>query len=33
MATQRGLKLAEVDGDRVPYFSMVLVHGRGQAWQ
>ena len=33
MASQRVLELAEVDADRVPYFSMVLVHGRGQAWQ
>lgn len=32
MAEQRILPLAEVDGDSAPYFSMVLVHRRGEAW-
>jgi precorrin-2/cobalt-factor-2 C20-methyltransferase len=33
MANQRMAKLDQVAADRVPYFSMVLVHSRGQAWQ
>lgn len=33
MASQRMAKLDQVAADRVPYFSMVLVHGRGQAWK
>ncbi len=32
MADQRILPLGAVDADRVPYFSMVLVHKRGNAW-
>jgi len=32
MANQRLLRLDEVDPDAVPYFSMVLVHRRGEAW-
>ncbi|WP_158045018.1 precorrin-2 C(20)-methyltransferase [Skermanella pratensis] len=32
MANQRLLPLDEVDADSVPYFSMVLVHRRGEAW-
>ncbi len=32
MADQRILPFAEV-GDRVPYFSMVVVHARGAAWR
>jgi len=30
---QRILPLAEVDPDRVPYFSLILVHARGAAWR
>jgi len=30
---QRILPLAEVSGDAAPYFSMVLVHSRGEAWR
>ena len=33
MASERILSLDEVDGAGVPYFSMVLVHGRGEAWR
>lgn len=33
LATQRVLPLAEVAGESAPYFSMVLVHGRGEAWR
>ena len=32
MATQRILPLAAVDPATVPYFSMILVHRRGEAW-
>ena len=32
MPNQRLLPLDEVDPDSVPYFSMVLVHRRGEAW-
>ena len=32
MADQRILPLAEA-GDRAPYFSMVIVHRRGEAWR
>jgi precorrin-2/cobalt-factor-2 C20-methyltransferase len=32
MSNQRFLPLDEVDPDTVPYFSMVLVHRRGEAW-
>ena len=32
MSNQRLLPLDEVDPDSVPYFSMVLVHRRGEAW-
>ena len=32
MANQRLLPLDQVDADSVPYFSMVLVHRRGEAW-
>lgn len=32
MANQRVLPLDDVDAAKVPYFSMVLVHSRGQAW-
>jgi precorrin-2/cobalt-factor-2 C20-methyltransferase len=32
MASQRILPLAEVDPSQVPYFSMILVHRRGEAW-
>ncbi len=32
MANQRIVPLAEVDG-RAPYFSMVVVHARGEAWR
>lgn len=30
---QRILPLAEMSGDTAPYFSMVLVHSRGEAWR
>ena len=33
MSDQRILSLAEVDAASVPYFSMILVHKRGQAWR
>lgn len=33
MASQRILPLADVSGSEVPYFSMVLVHRRGDAWK
>ena len=33
MASERILSLDEVDDAGVPYFSMVLVHGRGEAWR
>jgi len=32
MASQRILTLDAVDEDGVPYFSMILVHKRGEAW-
>lgn len=32
MANQRLLPLDQVDAESVPYFSMVLVHRRGEAW-
>ena len=33
METQTVLPLEDVDPDKVPYFSMVLVHERGAAWK
>ncbi len=33
MANQRILALAEVEADAAPYFSMILLHRRGQAWR
>lgn len=33
MASQRILRLSEVDPTSVPYFSMILVHRRGEAWR
>ncbi|MCB9946417.1 MAG: precorrin-2 C(20)-methyltransferase [Rhodospirillaceae bacterium] len=33
MDTQRILPLDAVDEDSVPYFSMILVHRRGEAWR
>lgn len=30
---QRILPLAEVEGEEAPYFSMILVHRRGEAWR
>ncbi len=32
MESQRSMPLDEVAEDRVPYFSMILVHKRGEAW-
>lgn len=32
MASQRSMPLDAVVGDDVPYFSMILVHRRGEAW-
>ncbi len=32
MESQRAMPLDEVAEDRVPYFSMILVHKRGEAW-
>ncbi len=32
MESQRAMPLDEVSEDRVPYFSMILVHSRGEAW-
>jgi precorrin-2/cobalt-factor-2 C20-methyltransferase len=32
MESQRSMPLDEVAVDRVPYFSMILVHSRGEAW-
>jgi precorrin-2/cobalt-factor-2 C20-methyltransferase len=29
---QKVMKLSEVTGDQIPYFSMLLVHRRGDAW-
>jgi precorrin-2/cobalt-factor-2 C20-methyltransferase len=33
MENERVLPLAEVAGDAAPYFSMILVHRRGEAWR
>ena len=33
MASQRILRLDAVDDSAAPYFSMVLVHRRGSAWE
>ena len=33
METQKVLPLEDVDPDKVPYFSTVLVHERGAAWK
>ena len=33
MRNQRILPLDEVRDDGAPYFSMILVHRRGEAWQ
>ncbi len=33
MADERILPLGAVDAERVPYFSMILVHRRGEAWR
>ena len=33
MASQRVFRLCDVPADSVPYFSMVLVHRRGEAWK
>jgi precorrin-2/cobalt-factor-2 C20-methyltransferase len=33
MENQRILPLAEVDESAVPYFSMIVVHKRGEAWR
>lgn len=33
MASERTMPLADLDAERAPYFSMVLVHRRGFAWQ
>jgi precorrin-2/cobalt-factor-2 C20-methyltransferase len=32
-ARERVLPLAAVDASSVPYFSMILVHRRGEAWR
>ncbi|MDE0457133.1 MAG: SAM-dependent methyltransferase, partial [Chromatiales bacterium] len=32
MASEKILPLADVDGDAAPYFSMILLHARGDAW-
>ena len=32
MASERILPLADIDGDAPPYFSMILLHARGNAW-
>jgi len=32
LTEQRILPLAEVAEDSAPYFSMILVHRRGEAW-
>ena len=32
MRSERTLPLADVQADTVPYFSMILVHRRGEAW-
>jgi precorrin-2/cobalt-factor-2 C20-methyltransferase len=33
MANQRILPLADVGVDAAPYFSMILLHSRGEAWR
>jgi precorrin-2/cobalt-factor-2 C20-methyltransferase len=33
MSNERILPLEEVDESSAPYFSMVLVHARGEAWR
>jgi precorrin-2/cobalt-factor-2 C20-methyltransferase len=33
MANQQAMPLAEVGVDAAPYFSMILVHRRGEAWR
>jgi precorrin-2/cobalt-factor-2 C20-methyltransferase len=33
MTSQRIMALDEVDEASAPYFSMVLVHQRGEAWR
>jgi precorrin-2/cobalt-factor-2 C20-methyltransferase len=33
MASQKILPLAAVDAEAAPYFSMILVHRRGEAWR
>jgi precorrin-2 methylase len=33
MASQRRLPLDSVRAQDVPYFSMILVHKKGRAWQ
>ncbi|MDP6391000.1 MAG: precorrin-2 C(20)-methyltransferase [Alphaproteobacteria bacterium] len=33
MASQRILPLSAVDSDSTPYFSMILLHARGEAWR
>ena len=33
MADQRILALAEVEAGTAPYFSMILLHRRGEAWR
>jgi precorrin-2/cobalt-factor-2 C20-methyltransferase len=33
MENQKSLPLAELDEAKAPYFSMVLVHSRGEAWR
>jgi precorrin-2/cobalt-factor-2 C20-methyltransferase len=33
MAAQRILPLGEVEAEAVPYFSMILLHARGEAWR
>ena len=32
MENQKILPLQDVEGGEVPYFSMILVHRRGEAW-
>ena len=32
MTSEKILPLTEVDGDAAPYFSMILLHARGNAW-
>jgi precorrin-2/cobalt-factor-2 C20-methyltransferase len=33
MPNQRVIPFAQVDAGAAPYFSMILVHKRGEAWQ